>query len=69
MINNIKKPDISPNFTIEDIHKIRAYHYELYKEMGEKKFMEYMDKKATELHELIQARREARKKKVISSKF
>ena len=24
---------ISPNFTIEDIHKIREYHYELTKDM------------------------------------
>ena len=25
--NNIPKPDISPNFTIDDIHKIREWHY------------------------------------------
>ena len=25
----IAKPIISPDFTIEDIHKIREYHYEL----------------------------------------
>ena len=29
----ITKPAISPNFTIEDIHKIREYHYELTKDM------------------------------------
>ena len=29
----IKKPDISDNFTIEDIHKIREYHYEKRKNM------------------------------------
>jgi hypothetical protein len=28
MINNIPKPDISPNFTIDDIHKIREWLYE-----------------------------------------
>ena len=27
------KPTISPDFTIEDIHKIREYHYELTKDM------------------------------------
>ena len=27
------KPIISPDFTIEDIHKIREYHYELTKDM------------------------------------
>ena len=26
-------PKISPNFTVEDIHKIREYHYELTKNM------------------------------------
>ena len=29
----IAKPDISPDFTIDDIHKIREYHYELAKDM------------------------------------
>ena len=29
----IAKPVISPDFTIEDIHKIREYHYELTKDM------------------------------------
>lgn len=29
----IAKPVISPNFTNEDIHKIREYHYELTKDM------------------------------------
>ena len=28
MIHNIPKPDISPNFTINDIHKIREWNYE-----------------------------------------
>lgn len=29
----ITKPVISSDFTIEDIHKIREYHYELTKDM------------------------------------
>lgn len=29
----IAKPNISPDFTIDDIHKIREYHYELTKDM------------------------------------
>ncbi len=29
----IAKPDISPDFTIDDIHKIREYHYELTNDM------------------------------------
>ena len=29
----VAQPIISPDFTIEDIHKIREYHYELTKDM------------------------------------
>lgn len=29
----MEKPILSPKFTIEDIHKIREYHYELTKDM------------------------------------
>ncbi|MDR2590758.1 MAG: hypothetical protein LBC71_07225 [Oscillospiraceae bacterium] len=32
MIHNIPEPDISPDFTIDDIHKIREYHYEMLKD-------------------------------------
>jgi len=31
MINDIPKPEISPGFTLEDIRKIRDWHYERYK--------------------------------------
>lgn len=30
----IAEPIISPDFTIEDIHKIREYHYEITKDMS-----------------------------------
>ena len=29
----IAEPSISPNYTIEDIHRIREYHYEITKDM------------------------------------
>ena len=32
MIHDIPKPDISPAFTIDDIHRIRAWHYERLKD-------------------------------------
>jgi hypothetical protein len=32
MIHDIPKPDISPNFTINDIHKIREWNYERLKD-------------------------------------
>jgi len=33
MVDSIPMPEISPNFTIEDIHKIREWNYERYKSM------------------------------------
>jgi hypothetical protein len=33
MRHNIPEPDISPNFTIDDIHKIREWNYECQKDM------------------------------------
>ena len=52
----VTKPVISPNFTIEDIHKIREYHYELTKDLttqerinfyneGGRAFLEQMEKR------------------------
>jgi hypothetical protein len=33
MRHNIPEPEISANFTIEDIHRIRAWNYECQKDM------------------------------------
>jgi hypothetical protein len=32
MIHNIPKPELSPDFTIDDIHKIREWNYERLKD-------------------------------------
>ena len=32
MIRDIPKPDITPAFTVDDIHKIREWHYERLKD-------------------------------------
>lgn len=37
-MEKLNRPDISPDFTIEDIHKIREYNYERRKNMS---FEEY----------------------------
>ena len=37
----VTKPVISPDFTIEDIHKIREYHYELTKDMTPQERMDF----------------------------
>lgn len=37
----VTKPDSSPDFTVEDIHKIREYHYELTKDMTPQEKMDF----------------------------
>ena len=37
----MEKPILSPNFTIEDIHKLREYNYEMTKHMTDKERMDY----------------------------
>ncbi|MCL2140480.1 MAG: hypothetical protein FWH42_02200 [Dehalococcoidia bacterium] len=37
---NIPKPEISPIFTIDDIHKIREWHYERQKGMTPEEIIE-----------------------------
>ena len=48
MIHNVPEPDISPNFTIEDIHKIRAWNYERLKDATKEEQAEDMRKRAAE---------------------
>jgi len=40
----MKKPILSPDFTIEDIHKLREYNYEMTKDMTEQERMDYYNK-------------------------
>jgi len=58
----MEKPNISQDFTIEDIHKIREYHYELTKDMsfdervafyreGAKEFQEYLKERKRKIAE------------------
>jgi hypothetical protein len=41
---NVKELKVSPNFTIEDIHKIRTNHYELTKNMSFKELKGFLRK-------------------------
>lgn len=43
------KPNISPNFTIDDIHKIREYNYEITKDMSAEERKRYYDSKAEKI--------------------
>ncbi len=37
----MEKPILSPDFTIEDIHKLREYNYEMTKHMTDQERMNY----------------------------
>lgn len=56
-IDMIAKPVISPDFTIEDIHKLREYQYELTKDMSPQERRDYYNKRGMEVHRQIQERK------------
>lgn len=43
----MNKPIISDNFTVDDIHKIREYHYETTKNMSSEDRDKYYEDKAS----------------------
>ena len=50
----IERPVLSPNFTIEDIHKLREYNYEITKDMTDKERMDYYNKKGLEVQRKLE---------------
>jgi len=46
MIHNIPKPQISSDFTIDDIHKIREWNYERLKDATTKEWIEEIRRQA-----------------------
>lgn len=51
------KPILSPNFTIEDIHKLREYNYYKTKDMPLQERMDYYNNLGMEVHREIQMRK------------
>jgi len=45
---NENKLKLSPNFTIDDIHKIREWDYENFKNSSKKEWISYINKSADE---------------------
>jgi len=45
---DVPKPDISPNFTIEDIHKIREWNYERLKDATPDEIITDIEQRAAE---------------------
>ena len=48
---------ISPNFTIEDIHKVRENNCNITKDMTPQERRDYYNKRGMEVHRLIQERK------------
>ena len=53
----MEKPILSPDFTIEDIHKLREYNYYLTKDMTPQERRDYYNKRGMEVHRQIQERK------------
>ncbi len=51
------RPILSPNFTIEDIHKLREYNYYQTKDMTPQERMDYYNSRGMEVHREIQMRK------------
>ena len=62
----IEKPTISPNFTIEDIHKIREQNYERTKDMTVAEKVAYYNNSGKEAEKEIERRRALKRKAVAS---
>lgn len=50
----MEKPVLSPDFTIEDIHKLREYNYEKTKHMTDKERMDYYNKRGREVQKKLE---------------
>lgn len=50
----MEKLILSPNFTIEDIHKLREYNYELTKNMTDQERMDYYNKRGREVQRKLE---------------
>ena len=61
MQNNIPKPDISPNFTIADIHKIREWLYECRKGMSQQEIMDDINRRGDEFEAMVEKARRAKR--------
>ena len=53
----MNKPDLSPDFTIEDIHKLREYNYYKTKDMEPQERLDYYNNRGLEVHKIIQERK------------
>jgi hypothetical protein len=65
MIHDVPKPEISPAFTIDDIHKIREWHYERLKDASIEERIADIKSRDAKAQAHIESIRGARKNKVV----
>ena len=63
----MEKPIISLDFTIEDIHKIREYNYEVTKDMTIEEKIEYYNTAGREAEAEIQKRKALKRKAIVNA--
>ncbi len=55
----MKELDISPDFTVEDIHKVREYNYEITRNMTKQQTLEYNNRSGRAVLKELQSRKAA----------
>ena len=58
-MKNKPKPIISLDFTIDDIHKLREWHYECREGMTPAQIIEHINRRGSEFEALVEAARSA----------
>ena len=61
MIHDIPKPEISPNFTVDDIHKIREWHYKILKDATNEERIAFYEEGSSEIRLAIEELRRQKK--------
>lgn len=59
------KPDLKDSFSVEDIHKLREYNYEITKNMTGEERINYINKKAKKVKNRIDEIKKKKNKMVI----
>ena len=57
----MEKPILSPDFTIDDIHMLREYNYEMTKHMTRQEKMDYYNSRGHTVQEKLKHRKDDKK--------
>jgi len=57
----MKKPNLEKSFSVEDIHELREYHFEITKGFSAEEFLNDINKKAEKLKKEMKKQKKERK--------